>query len=993
MKKILIILLALTVGIFFMACPPKVEKPVAPTFDPAPGGVASGTEITMTTTTEGAIIYYTLDGTDPSESSSLYDDANKPKVVGAFQDSVTVKAIAWDIETEASSDITSGTYTINPKEFTLTLTINGDGTVVITDDGTALTGTGPWTIEEDSELVFTATPTGSNGSFVGWSGDINSTDNPYTVNSVTKNYAVTATFFDPAIDALVIVHIPTNIWGDASGYEFLMDTDGDMVTDTNELVIGSTWTDTNIQSLYNTYNDYLPVPAVFPPSSGADFAITQFPITANTYDIAVMNPSNATGWDGTNFVNPPTAGPSSANPTYLAGTGAINNVTLVAGETYVVYITGNQTDGETIILLDEIDPTIQVTKGSLDINNDSINIQDLGTVGGLLTIKVKNLGWNPLTISDISFTDLADLTMEAVTTPTELGIGGSLNLQFNATENIPDSGIVSITSNDPANGTFEFKFSVSLPDPITSPESFEGVDFDNLTSGNQLIIEGDTLPTLSSTYAFDGSQSLRFTQAADGNQHFGKVSFFADVTNGDSMSFYYRRVSGSTVAGFSTVTIYADGDVIGTVIQGGTDTEFKKWISPIFTETGKKFITIEFLQQSSGTNMDVYVDYLNVAPPTASMEVTFNDNAVPSDGTTYSLPTIVGANTPIIFKVKAPLTTLVPLELTAYVYDNAGTGATEITNTTPLVTPITLNAGEETQFEFTITTTGGPFTSGLIEITNNSDYSTWSFMFSGLAVTPPDPPTDVTVVAGASTGNIDVSWTAPATPPTDGYNVYRSETSGGPYTKVNSTLVSAATTIYEDFALTGLTYYYVITSANDVTGDLIESVYSAESTGYVSDTPLFYELFTDLSTWTVTNDSGITSPWAEWTVVPDRSGSTLDGTSFAIADSDEAGSGMNVITTMTSPVIDASLASSLNIRFDQYYRHLGTAAFGKVEVYNGTDWVTVLNQTASAGSWTAISTPIIDVTAHANANFQVRFVYNDGNSWAWYWAVDNLYVY
>lgn len=44
---------------------------VGPVFNPAPGTVASGTPLTMSTTTAGGVIYYTLDGTDPRLDSSV----------------------------------------------------------------------------------------------------------------------------------------------------------------------------------------------------------------------------------------------------------------------------------------------------------------------------------------------------------------------------------------------------------------------------------------------------------------------------------------------------------------------------------------------------------------------------------------------------------------------------------------------------------------------------------------------------------------------------------------------------------------------------------------------------------------------------------------------------------------------------------------------------------------------------------------------------------
>jgi fibronectin type 3 domain-containing protein len=70
---------------------------------------------------------------------------------------------------------------------------------------------------------------------------------------------------------------------------------------------------------------------------------------------------------------------------------------------------------------------------------------------------------------------------------------------------------------------------------------------------------------------------------------------------------------------------------------------------------------------------------------------------------------------------------------------------------------------------------------------------------------------------------VTLTWNA-STSTVTGYNVYRSTVSGGPYTKINSSLVNATT--YVDTGVTaGQTYYYVVTS---VDASSVESANSAE---------------------------------------------------------------------------------------------------------------------------------------------------------------------
>ena len=78
-----------------------------PAFSLASGAVNSGTSVTISCSTEGAKIYYTTDGTEPTESSTEYADAIS--VTAA----VTLKAIAVKSGMNDSA-VASASYTIKP---------------------------------------------------------------------------------------------------------------------------------------------------------------------------------------------------------------------------------------------------------------------------------------------------------------------------------------------------------------------------------------------------------------------------------------------------------------------------------------------------------------------------------------------------------------------------------------------------------------------------------------------------------------------------------------------------------------------------------------------------------------------------------------------------------------------------------------------------------------------------------------------------------------
>ena len=76
-----------------------------PSFTPTEGSYITAQEVTITCATEGATIYYTLDGTDPTTESTVYAEAFTVSAT------TTVKALAAK-EGMNNSDVTSATYTI-----------------------------------------------------------------------------------------------------------------------------------------------------------------------------------------------------------------------------------------------------------------------------------------------------------------------------------------------------------------------------------------------------------------------------------------------------------------------------------------------------------------------------------------------------------------------------------------------------------------------------------------------------------------------------------------------------------------------------------------------------------------------------------------------------------------------------------------------------------------------------------------------------------------
>ena|SRR5664279_2342773 len=86
-----------------------------------------------------------------------------------------------------------------------------------------------------------------------------------------------------------------------------------------------------------------------------------------------------------------------------------------------------------------------------------------------------------------------------------------------------------------------------------------------------------------------------------------------------------------------------------------------------------------------------------------------------------------------------------------------------------------------------------------------------------------------TILTVSSHPLVALAWTASISQGVIGYNAYRSTTSGGPYTKLNPTLISI--TNYSDLTVqTGVTYYYVTTAVNSQS---LESGYSNQASATV----------------------------------------------------------------------------------------------------------------------------------------------------------------
>ncbi|HEY6181176.1 MAG TPA: choice-of-anchor D domain-containing protein [Terriglobales bacterium] len=127
---------------------------------------------------------------------------------------------------------------------------------------------------------------------------------------------------------------------------------------------------------------------------------------------------------------------------------------------------------------------------------------------------------------------------------------------------------------------------------------------------------------------------------------------------------------------------------------------------------------------------------------------------------------------------------------------------------TNLTLPKTLAAGQSISVGVNFKPGASGSTSTTFTIANNSTNSSAKFTASGAGV-------------ATTQHTVGLTW-SPSTSSVVGYNVYRGTTTGGPYSKLNSSAI--VTTFYSDSTVkSGSTYYYVTTAMNSSGAESIKS--------------------------------------------------------------------------------------------------------------------------------------------------------------------------
>ena len=125
----------------------------------------------------------------------------------------------------------------------------------------------------------------------------------------------------------------------------------------------------------------------------------------------------------------------------------------------------------------------------------------------------------------------------------------------------------------------------------------------------------------------------------------------------------------------------------------------------------------------------------------------------------------------------------------------------------------------------------------------------------------------------------------------------------------------------------------------------------------------------------------------------------------AFFDDDAAGpNGINTNARLVSPVINLSGVTNPKLSFKYANQIYIDDTILKVEAFNGTSWVQIFTHSGDAGDWTIdlatltyilttyVDATDIDLSPYANANFQLRFVYDDVGDYSFGTVVDDVVI-
>jgi invasion protein IalB len=432
--------------------------------------------------------------------------------------------------------------------------------------------------------------------------------------------------------------------------------------------------------------------------------------------------------------------------------------------------------------------------------------------GQTATFSVTSNGTQPLSYQwNKNGTAISGATSSSYTTPTETTSDNGA--QFSV---IISNSAGSVTSN---NAALSVTASSVAPSIATQP-------------ANQIIFAGQT-----ATFSMvaSGTSPLSYQWRKNGLSISGATSASYTTTaettsdNGALFSVLVSNSAGSVTSSSATLTVNPDPaaptitsqPASQTITAGGTAT-FS------VTATGTAPLSYQWQKNGAAINGATSSIYTTPTETTSDNGARFTvliSNSVGSATSSAATLTVTtpgqlsaGASTVSFGNVNVGSSSMQSVTLT-----NTGGSNVSISNETisgagfsvnGISIGLILSSGGSVTMNVTFAPAASGSVTGSVIIASNASNSPLTISLSGAGV--------------VATHSAALTWTA-STSVVVGCNVYRGSTSGGPYTKLNSSL-DASTTFTDSSVLSGQTYYYVVTA---VDSNNVESTYSNQVTAVI----------------------------------------------------------------------------------------------------------------------------------------------------------------
>ncbi|HTA22158.1 MAG TPA: choice-of-anchor D domain-containing protein [Terriglobales bacterium] len=490
----------------------------------------------------------------------------------------------------------------------------------------------------------------------------------------------------------------------------------------------------------------------------------------------------------------------------------------------------------------------QLSESPATLNFGSLTLGNNQTLAETLT----NVGNSSVTISQATVTE-AGFTLSGWSLPLTLAVGQSTNFNvvFAPQASGTVNGSVTVVS-DAINSPLSLAISGTGLAPGSLAANPPSISFSNVQVGNN--------QSVSETLTNSSGSSVTITQATPTGSGFSVSGLNLPVTlaagQGATFNVVFTPQSAGNVNGNLTVLSNASNPTLvvplsGSAVEPGTLTPNpssisfgsvqvgnNKSLTETVTNTGGSDVTIS-RAKATGTGFSIN----GISPPltlTVGQSVTFNvvftplsvgsdsgNVAITSDASNPTLNiSLSGTGTPsgqlavnptslsfgnVVVGNSAQQTAQLVASGTTVIVSSVNISNADFT-VSGLSFPVTIPAGQGVQFTVTFKPQSTGATSGTVSFTSNASNSPAVLSVSGTGTQPVQH-------------SVALSWTASSSPNIDGYNIYRSGTSGGPYSKLNSSL-NLGTTYTDNTVVDGSTYYYVTTAVNSGSQ---ESTYSNQA--------------------------------------------------------------------------------------------------------------------------------------------------------------------